>query len=128
MPTNWSFALQVTNSSMKVKVSVTQSCLTLPSHGLKPAGLLCPWNSPGKNTEVGHALLQGIFLTQGSNPALLHYRQVLNVYSVQNLLYFSNSIAFSLLIFSFDTALKRDSWVKVSLFGNIYLVPFIYNV
>ena len=34
--------------------------------------LLCPWDSPGKNTGVGfHALLQGIFLTQGSNPHLL---------------------------------------------------------
>ena len=31
-----------------------------------------PWDSPGKNTRVGcHALLQGIFLTQGSNPSLL---------------------------------------------------------
>ena len=30
--------------------------------------LLCPWNSPGKNTGVGwHFLLQGIFPTQGSN-------------------------------------------------------------
>ena len=29
------------------------------------------WDSPGKNTEVGcHFLLQGIFLTQGSNPHL----------------------------------------------------------
>ena len=28
--------------------------------------VLYPWNSPGKNTEVDcHALLQGIFLTQG---------------------------------------------------------------
>ena len=33
--------------------------------------LLCPWDSPGKNTGVGcHALFQGIFLTQGSNPGL----------------------------------------------------------
>ena len=33
--------------------------------------LLCPWCSPGKNTGVGcHTLLQGIFLTQGSNPHL----------------------------------------------------------
>ena len=31
-------------------------------HGLKPATLLCPWNSPGKNTGVGcHPLFQGIF-------------------------------------------------------------------
>ena len=35
-------------------------------------------DSPGKNTEVGcHALLQGIFLTQGSNLHLLHCRQIL---------------------------------------------------
>ena len=34
--------------------------------------LLCSWDFPGKNTGVGcHALLQGIFLTQGSNPHLL---------------------------------------------------------
>ena len=32
----------------------------------------CPWDSPGKNTGVGsHALLQGIFPTQQSNPHLL---------------------------------------------------------
>ena len=34
--------------------------------------LLCPWNSPGKNTGVGcHALLLGIFPTQGLNPRIL---------------------------------------------------------
>ena len=46
--------------------------------GLKLTRLLCPWNSPGKNTGMGsHSLLQGIFLTQGSNPGLLHCRQIL---------------------------------------------------
>ena len=42
-------------------------------HGLQPARLLCPWDSPGKNnTGVGwHTLLQGIFLTQGLNLGLL---------------------------------------------------------
>ena len=36
------------------------------------ARLLCPWASPGKNTGVVcHALLQGIFPTQGLNPCLL---------------------------------------------------------
>ena len=50
------------------------------SHGLQPACLICPWNAPGKNTEVGSpslSLLQGIFLTQGSNPGLMHCRQIL---------------------------------------------------
>ena len=33
--------------------------------------LLCPRDSPGKNTGVGcHSLLQGTFPTQGSNPHL----------------------------------------------------------
>ena len=33
---------------------------------------LCPWDSPGENTGVGcHALLQGIFLSQGWKPHLL---------------------------------------------------------
>ena len=40
---------------------------------LQLARLPCPWNSPGKNTGVGsHSFLQGIFLTQGLNPGLLH--------------------------------------------------------
>ena len=42
------------------------------------ARLLCPWDSPGKSTGVVcHALLQGIFLSQGSNPCLsshLHWQ------------------------------------------------------
>ena len=39
--------------------------------------LLCLWDSPGENTGVGcHALLQGIFLTQGTNWGLLCCRQM----------------------------------------------------
>ena len=51
-----------------------QSCPTLLwLRGMLPTRLLCPWDSPGKNTGVGcHFLLQGIFQTQGSNPSLLH--------------------------------------------------------
>ena len=42
------------------------------------AGSSVHGDSPGKNTEVGcHALLHGIFPTQGSNPGLLHCRQIL---------------------------------------------------
>ena len=47
---------------------------SLQPHILSSARLLCPWNSPSKNTRVGcRFLLQGIFLTQGSNPHLLCY-------------------------------------------------------
>ena len=49
-----------------------------------PTRLLCPWNSPGKNTGVGcHALLQRIFPTQGSNPGLQHCREILHHLSHQ---------------------------------------------
>ena len=54
---------------------------SLRPHGLQPAKLLCPWDSPGKNTGVGsHFLLQGIFPTQGLKPhllGLLHCRWIL---------------------------------------------------
>ena len=54
---------------------------SLWTHGLPPTRLLCPRDSPGKNIGVGcHTLLQGIFLTQGPNPCvlhLLHYRRIL---------------------------------------------------
>ena len=48
---------------------------SLQPHRLKPARLLSPWDSPGKNPGVGcHALLQGVFPTQGSNPGVLHWQ------------------------------------------------------
>ena len=53
-------------------------------HGLWLTSILCPRNSPGKNTGLGcHSLLQGIFPTQGSNLCLLHCRQILYHLSYQ---------------------------------------------
>ena len=60
---------------------VAQSCLTLcdPMDCSLP-GSSVHVDSPGKNTGVGcHALLQGIFPTQGLNPGLLQCRQILIV-------------------------------------------------
>ena len=46
--------------------------------GCSPPGSSVHGDSPGKNARVGcHALLQGIFLIQGSNPSLLHCRRIL---------------------------------------------------
>ena len=51
---------------------VAQSCPTLFKT------LLCPWNSPGKNTRVGsHSLLLGDLFNPGIKPSLLYYRQSL---------------------------------------------------
>ena len=46
------------------------------SDSSRSQGLSHPWDSPGKNTGGGcHALFQGIFLTQGLNPHLLHWQE-----------------------------------------------------
>ena len=51
---------------------------SLRPHGLQTTRLLCPWDFPDKNTGVGcHSFLQGIFLTRGLNPSLLHCRWIL---------------------------------------------------
>ena len=43
------------------------------SDSSQPQGLYSPWNSPGQNPGVGSlSLLQGIFLSQRSNPGLLY--------------------------------------------------------
>ena len=58
---------------------IAQSCLSLcnPMYCSLP-GSSIHRDSPGKNTGVGcHALLQGFFLTQGSNTGLPHYRQII---------------------------------------------------
>ena len=61
--------------------SLAKPCLTLWSHGLNPATLLCPWDFPSKNNGVGcHFLFREVFLTQGLNPSLLgllHWQVVL---------------------------------------------------
>ena len=57
---------------------VAESCPTLCNP------MICPWNSPSRNTGVGyHSLLQGIFPIQGLNPGLLHYWQILHRLSHQ---------------------------------------------
>ena len=58
---------------------VAQSCLTLCNPmDCSPPGFSVHGDSPGQYTGVGsHALFQGIFLTQGLNPGLLHCRRVL---------------------------------------------------
>ena len=64
---------------------VAQSYPTLSNHmDGSPPGSSVHGDSPGKNIIVGcHALLQGIFPTQGSNPGLLHCRWILYCLSHQ---------------------------------------------
>ena len=60
------------HKQLSVRTRAPQFCWT---PGFSPLGHpISPlWDSPSKNSGVGcHALLQGIILTQGSNPSLLH--------------------------------------------------------
>ena len=59
----------------------------------EPTRLLCPWNSPGKNTVVGsRSLLQGIFPKQGLNLDFLHWRQILYCLSHEGIYILNNAI------------------------------------
>ena len=57
-----------------LKVKVAQLCPTLCNlMDCSPVRLLCPWDSPGKNTRVGcHALLQGEMPELGFKPESQH--------------------------------------------------------
>ena len=67
-------------SCVSISVLVAQSSPTLydPMDCSPPGTSVCGI-FPGKNTGIGsHSLLQGIFLTQGSNLGVLHCRQILS--------------------------------------------------
>ena len=73
-----------------------------------PPGSSVPGDSLGKNTAMGSLfLLQGIFPTQGSNPGLLHCRQILNHRSHQGI----NGV---LLMFSWHYAFPDQLLPKLS--------------
>ena len=63
-----------------------QYCSTFATLWTTATRLLCSWDSPGKYARVGcHALLQGIFLTQGSNPGLLYLLHCRQIYHLSHL-------------------------------------------
>ena len=72
----------------KGKVANKHNCSVISNslwpHGLQCVRLLCPWNSPGKNIGVGYPFPSPrIFPTHGSNPGILHCRQILYHLSCQ---------------------------------------------
>ena len=108
------------------------------------ARLLCPWNSPGKNTGVGcHFLLWGNFLTQRSNPCLLHCRQILYCLSHQGsplvlklhsiwwgsvAICFSHSLFVLALILShkLQCFLSKDACIEVRNFSSVQSLSCIW--
>ena len=98
-----------------MKVKVAQSCPTLcdPMDN-------SPWNSLGHNIGVGSlSLLEGIFPTQGSNPGLLHCRQILYQLSHKRRLRTLEWVAYA---FS-----SRSSWARNQTGVSCIVVIFFIN-
>ena len=87
LPVNNSYSVCATALAIKaVHACSAASVMSDPlrPHGLKSTRILCPWNSPGKNTGVGcHALLWGVFPTQGLNPGLPCCKWILYVWATK---------------------------------------------
>ena len=79
------FSIKLKKSGNSIHLNIVpksrvRACLVTSamSNSMWPTKLLSSWDSLGKNTGVGcHALLQGIFLTQGTNSCLLHCTWIL---------------------------------------------------
>ena len=99
-----------------IYVCVSHSVMpdSLPPHGLQPARFLCPWDFPGKDTGVCDFLLQGIFLTQGLNPGLLHHRQILYQLSYTH----THTHTHTHIKCNVDIVVGEDSWESLGLQGD----------
>ena len=95
-----------------------------------PPGSSAHGDSPGKNTGAGcHALLQGIFPTQGSNPTRPHCRWILYHLSHQRSpLFLENSPDFSLEKVEELKLGPRASCLKRPLVADRVATIFIYHI
>ena len=64
----WLSTYCVPDLGLHCACQVAQSCLTLQPHGLQPTRLLCPWDSPSKNTGVSCQVLLRVTLVDKTNP------------------------------------------------------------
>ena len=86
---------------------------SLRPHGPQPTRLLCPWDFPGKHTGVGcHFLLQGILLSQGLNPCLLHWQE--DSLPLNHL----GSIIHNSLYMETVQISTTDAWMKVEMWSS----------
>ena len=102
---------------------VTQSCPILATPWtVALTGSSVHGDSPSKNIGVGcHALLQGIFPTQGLNPGLLHCRQILYHLSHQGNPWILEWVAYP---FSRGTSQPRN-WTGVSYIASRFFTSWV---
>ena len=101
---------------------VAQSCPTLCDlMDCSPQGFSVHGDSPGRNTGVGcHALLQGIFPTQGSQPGLPHCRQIPYCLSQQESPRILEWVAYP---FSRRSSWPRH-WTRVSCIAGVFFTSW----
>ena len=97
-----------------------QLCLVLCYHiDYNLPGSSIHVDSPGKSMGVGcHILLQGIFATQGSNPGILHCRQILYYLSHQESLWIQEWVVYP---FSKGTFQPRNQTRVSCIAGELFL-------
>ena len=104
----------------KNKVSRSVVSDSLWPHGLDPTRLLCPWNSPGKNSGVScHFLLQGTFPTQGSNPGHQHCNRLFTNWATREAPCHEKDLFFWLLVLEDLVGLHRT--VQLQLLQRYWL-------
>ena len=102
---------------------------SLRPHGLYPDRLLLPWNSPDKYTGVGcHFLLQGIFLTQGSNPGLLNLYHLSHQGSLKKrVTVFFIAFFLHVYILAFLSTINKDLFLKTRINESKFFQIFFPN-
>ena len=110
---------------------------SLRPHGLKPSGLLCPWNSPGKNTGGGyHSLLQGIFKTRNWTWVSLIAGRLFTIWATRESPPKSSTNELRIMIFPIKKEERHKRWVKHWIYSkfkanrvkktNVFLLPWHY--
>ena len=80
-------------------------------HELQPTRLLCPWDSPGKNTGVGCPFfLQGIFPIQELDWSLLHGRWILYHWATRDM--YNLKITFNIRHLTLQIKMSEWDWIK----------------
>ena len=110
-----------------MQCSVAQLCPTLlQPQGPQPTRILCPWNSPGKNTRVDcHFLLQGIFPTQGLNSCLLQMFPIIAYYEILSIISLYNKSLLLIYLYIIVCIYIFKFYFIFKLYNIVLVLPYI---